>query len=73
MEEKASLEDEIKNRNEEMYAMNQKMIFMEFDKQQVEVDDNGQGLVKATSNKVQDLKMQLEFNWDANVRRVFDM
>ena len=52
MEEKASLEDEIKNRNEEMYAMNQKMIFMEFDKQQVEVDDNGQGLVKATSNKV---------------------
>ena len=39
MEEKAALEDEIKNRNEEMYAMNQKMIFMEFDKQQVEVDD----------------------------------
>ena len=29
-EEKATLEDEIKNRNEEMYTMNEKMIFMEF-------------------------------------------
>ena len=35
-----------------MYAMNQKMIFMEFDKQkqQVDVYDNGMGLAKSTSN-----------------------
>ena len=29
-EEKAAVEDEIKNRNEEIYKMNEKMIFMEF-------------------------------------------
>ena len=29
-EEKATVEDEIKNRNEEMYKMNEKMIFLEF-------------------------------------------
>ena len=29
-EEKAAVADEIKNRNEEIYKMNEKMIFMEF-------------------------------------------
>ena len=29
-EEKAAVEEEIKNRNEEIYKMNEKMIFMEF-------------------------------------------
>ena len=49
-EEKASLEDEIKNRNEEMYKMNEKMIFLEFEKQQI--DDKGKGLQVATSNQL---------------------
>ena len=40
-DEKVALEDEIKNRNEEMYKMNEKMIFMEFQKQ----GDNGKGFV----------------------------
>lgn len=52
-EEKATLEDEIKNRNEEMYKMNEKMIFLEFEKQQF--DDKGKGLAQATSNQLQEL------------------
>jgi len=32
MEEKTSLEEEIKGRSEEVYKMNEKMIFMEFEK-----------------------------------------
>lgn len=33
IEEKTSLEDEIKSRSEEVYKMNEKMIFLEFEKQ----------------------------------------
>ena len=74
-DEKVSLEDEIKNRNEEMYNMNEKLIFMEFQKSQKTpvTDDTGKDLHALTSNQVQELKAKVDQNNDANVRRVFDL
>jgi len=48
-EEKQSLEQEIKNRNQEVYEMNEKMIFMEYEKQ---ADANKQLANLDTTNKV---------------------
>ena len=56
MEDKKTIEEEIKVRNEEVYKMNEKMIFMEYEKQ---AEANRQ-LSDMTTNKVQDLKLQLE-------------
>ena len=76
-DEKTSLEEEIKNRNEEMYTMNEKLIFLEFQKTQQKdqpiVDDQGRSLALTTSNQVQELKYKIEQNNDANIRRVFDL
>ena len=55
-EEKKQLEEEIKTRSEEVYQMNEKMIFMEFEKQ---AEANKQ-LSDMASVKVHDLRSQLE-------------
>ena len=55
-EEKKQLEEEIKTRSEEVYQMNEKMIFMEFEKQ---AEANKQ-LSEMASVKVHDLRSQLE-------------
>ena len=69
LDEKKTIEEEIKVRNEEVYKMNEKMIFMEFEKQ---AEANRQ-LSEMTTNKVQDLKLQLEKCQDSNIRRILDM
>lgn len=56
IEEKTSLEDEIKSRSEEVYKMNEKMIFLEFEKQ----NDANKQLSSLEGTKVQELKSQLE-------------
>ena len=69
MEDKKTIEEEIKVRNEEVYKMNEKMIFMEYEKQ---AEANRQ-LSDMTTNKVQDLKLQLDKYQDNNIRRILDL
>ena len=52
--------------------MNEKMIFLEFQKSQATTETKELGLVEATSNKLQDLQAKYDQCLDANVRRVFD-
>ena len=68
-EEKKQLEEEIKTRSEEVYQMNEKMIFMEFEKQ---AEANKQ-LSNMASVKVHDLRSQLEKCQDSNIRRIVDL
>lgn len=70
IEEKQALEQEIKSRNQEVYEMNEKMIFMEYEKQ---AEANKQLASLHDTNKVQDLKAQLEKCQDNNIRRILDM
>ena len=49
--------------------MNEKMIFMEYEKQ---AEVNRQ-LSDMTTNKVQDLKLQLDKCQDNNIRRILDL
>ena len=56
MQEKTQLEEEIKGRSEEVYKMNEKMIFLEYERQ---AEANKQ-LKEFDTNKVHDLKTKLE-------------
>ena len=68
-EEKKQIEEELKSRTDEVYEMNQKMIFLEFQKQQADI----QQLSSVANNATQDLKEKIERMEDQNLRRVFDM
>ena len=69
MEDKEQIEAELKARSDEVYEMNQKMIFLEFQKQQ----DDMKHMSAVASTKTQDLKDRIERMIDQNLRRVFDM
>ena len=69
MREKTQLEEEIKGRSEEVYKMNEKMIFLEYERQ---AEANKQ-LKEFDTNKVQDLKTKLEKCQDNNIRRILDL
>ena len=69
-EEKASLEEEIKVRNEEVYKMNEKMIFLEYEKQ---AEANKQLANMGENNQVQGLKSQLDKYQNNNIRRIMDL
>ena len=69
MQEKTQLEEEIKGRSEEVYKMNEKMIFLEYERQ---AEANKQ-LKEFDTNKVQDLKTKIEKCQDNNIRRILDL